>query len=234
MQIKIFTDGASRGNPGPGGWGSVVVVDEKVQELGGRENNTTNNRMELTACIEALKNITENSSGNITIYSDSSYVINGITKWVRGWKVNGWITKTKDEVLNKDLWLKLIEVTEGRNISWEYVGGHSGIAGNERCDEIATSFADRVEISLYNGSLSGYSIKNILDLSSSIVETSKKSHSKAKAYSYISMVDGKIEIHRTWPECEAKVKGKSGTRFKKAISQEQEKEIIADFMKNVS
>ncbi len=239
MQIKIFTDGASRGNPGPGGWGSIVVFgEERVKEFGGREDDTTNNRMELTACIEALKNVEKNSFAGITVYSDSSYVINGITKWVRGWRANGWKTKTKDEVLNRDLWEKLVQVTEGKNdgknISWEYVGGHSGIAGNERCDVIATSFADKIEIELYNGQFSNYPIKNILDLSSSIVETSKKSHSKAKAYSYISMVGGKIEIHATWAECEARVKGKSGTRFKKAISQEQEKEIISEFMKEVS
>ena len=231
MQIKIFTDGASRGNPGPGGWGSVVISNDRVKELGGRSDNTTNNRMELTACTEALETAKDSE---ITVYTDSSYVINGITKWVRGWKANGWLTKTKDEVLNKDLWEKLVTVTEGKNVVWEYVGGHSGIAGNERCDEIATSFADKVEIKLFNGALSDYSIKNILDLSHSVEKVSKKSHSNAKAYSYISMVEGKIQIHPTWAECEARVKGKSGTRFKKAISQDQEKEIIADFMKSVS
>lgn len=228
-KITIFTDGASRGNPGPGGWGSVVVTSENVMELGGRENDTTNNRMELTACIGGLASLKSNTEESITINTDSSYVINGITKWVKGWIRNGWITKTKDEVSNRDLWEKLVNVSEGKNISWEYVGGHSGVVGNERCDEIATSFADKTEIELYNGSLSDYSIKDILDLSQKVEKVSKKSHSKAKAYSYVSRVDGKIQTHQTWAECEARVKGKSGTRYKKAISKEQEEEIIAEF-----
>ena len=232
MQISIFTDGASRGNPGPGGWGSIVVTDERIHELGGREDNTTNNRMELTACAEALSIV--KGSEPIMVYTDSSYVINGITKWVKGWKANGWITKAKEEVLNKDLWEKLVDASSGKDISWEYVGGHSGIVGNERCDEIATSFADKIAIKLYNGAPAGYHIKNILDLSHATEKVSKKAHSNAKAFSYISMVEGKIQIHQTWAECEARVKGKSGTRFKKATSQEQEKEIIADFMKSVS
>jgi ribonuclease HI len=229
-KISIFTDGASRGNPGPGGWGSVIVSEDRVKELGERADSTTNNRMELTACAEALETVKD---AEITVYTDSSYVINGITKWVRGWKANGWVTKTKDEVLNRDLWEKLVSTTEGKNVTWEYVGGHSGIAGNERCDEIATSFADKLEIELFSGALSDYPIKNILDLSHSVEKVSKKSHSNAKAYSYVSMIDGKIQIHATWAECEARVKGKSGARFKKAISQEQEQEIIADFTKCV-
>jgi ribonuclease HI len=226
-KITIFTDGASRGNPGRGGWGSVVISDEKVIELGGRENDTTNNRMELMACIEGLSSVT--SSDLIAINTDSSYVINGITKWVKGWIKNGWITKTKVKVLNRDLWERLANVSEGKEISWNYVGGHSGIVGNERCDEIATSFADETEIKLYKDSLSNYSIKNILDLSHATEKVSKKSHSKAKAFSYISKVDGKIKIHSTWVECEARVKGKSGTRYKKAISKEQEIQITEEF-----
>ena len=231
MQNTIFTDGSSRGNPGPGGWGSVVINGEKVQELGGREDNTTNNRMEITACIEGISTIPSGES--VTVYSDSRYVINGITKWIIAWKKTGWITKTKEEVLNRDLWERLDDATAGKKISWEYIGGHSGIAGNERCDEIATGFADKIKVDLYNGPLSAYFIKNILDLSHSTELISKKSHSKAKAYSYVSMVNGKIEIHATWAECEARVKGKSGTRYKKAISEENEAEIIADFRKSV-
>ncbi len=236
-EITIFTDGSSRGNPGSGGWGSVVVYQDgnKVTELGGREDNTTNNRMELTAVIEGLSNLSESDLDNqITINTDSSYVINGITKWVNGWKRNGWITKTKEEVLNKDLWQRLMRVADGKNIKWNYVGGHSGIVGNERCDEIATQYADKVpekEINLYNGNFENYSIKNILDLTHAIEKVSKKSHSKAQAYSYISKVEGKIEIHKTWAECEARVKGKSNTRYRKAISKEQEKQIIQEFGK---
>ena len=162
-------------------------------------------------------------------------MINGITKWVNGWKRNGWITKTKDEVLNRDLWERLVEAKEDKEINWNYVGGHSGIVGNERCDVIATSFADNDPVDLFNGNISNYPIKNILDLS--YVEelkkdkSEKKNHSKAKAYSYISKLDGKILTHNTWAECEARVKGKSGARYRKAISQEQEKQIIEEFSK---
>lgn len=225
--ITIFTDGASRGNPGKGGWGSVIVRGDTVLELGGREDDTTNNRMELTAAVEALKKIDAGSV--VTLNTDSSYVINGITKWVSGWKRNGWITKTKDEVLNRDLWEKLVDAKEGKDITWNYVGGHSGIVGNERCDEIATSFADENPTELYSGSLLNYPLTNILDLSQATEKVSKKKHSKGPAYSYISAIDGKVEIHSTWAECEKRVKGKSGARFKKALNKAEEEEIIQDF-----
>ena len=102
----IFTDGSSRGNPGPGGWGSVIVTaDEKVMELGGGESHTTNNRMELNAAAEGLAHAPKDSA--IEVFTDSSYVINGITKWIKGWKRNGWMTKTKDDLLNKDHWMNL-------------------------------------------------------------------------------------------------------------------------------
>ena len=228
--ITIFTDGSSRGNPGPGGWGSVVVENDSVIELGGREDNTTNNRMELTAAIEGISRV-KSDNIKVIINIDSSYVINGITKWVNGWKRNGWMTKTKDEVMNRDLWERLVEVKEGKDIEWNYVGGHAGIVGNERCDEIATSFADNNPADLYKGSLVGYPIKNILDLSQVVEKASKKSHSKAQAYSYVSKVDGKIMTHKTWAECEARVKGKSGTRYRKAISLDQEHQIIEEFKK---
>ncbi len=146
-EIIIFTDGSSRGNPGRGGWGSVVVENNVVTELGGREDDTTNNRMELTAAIEGLSVV--KTDDQITINTDSSYVINGITKWVNGWKRNGWITKTKEEVMNRDLWEKLLEAKEGKDVVWNYVGGHAGIVGNERCDVIATSFADNSPTNLY-------------------------------------------------------------------------------------
>ncbi len=226
-KTTIFTDGASRGNPGRGGWGSVVVENDTVTELGGREDNTTNNRMEIMAAIAGLSHVGNESQ--ITINTDSSYVINGITKWVKGWQKNGWVTKTKDVVLNRDLWEKLVEAGHGKNIVWNYVGGHSGVIGNERCDVIATSFADGSPTDLYKGLFVNYSIKNILDLSQVTEKVSKKSHSKATAYSYVSRVDGKILTHKTWAECEARVKGKSGTRYKKALSLDDEKQIIAEF-----
>ncbi len=250
----IFTDGSSRGNPGSGGWGSVVIGNGEIVELGGTEKNTTNNKMELSAVINGLQKASEacgkvrqgaKSFGSsrktaegpqVTIYTDSSYVINGITKWIHGWKRNGWKTKTKDDVLNKDLWMNLDEVLNtvgARNVTWKYVGGHVGIAGNERCDVIATSFADGEKIKLYNGPLSDYSIKNILDISNDKVKAKAKksssSRSNAKAYSYVSNIGGEIKIHHTWAECEKRVKGAKGARYKKSLNAMNEAEIIDEF-----
>ncbi len=239
-QVTIFTDGSSRGNPGPGGWGSIVIqklldknqnFDIDICELGGYEENTTNNRMELSAALHGIKYLKEGSIA--TVLTDSSYVINGITKWIHGWKRNGWITKTKDEVLNRDLWEKLDSVMSGKKISWKYVGGHVGIVGNERCDHIATNFADRNKVDLYHGMLANYDLPNILDVSfdeSKMKEKkSSSSHSRAKAYSYISSVGGVIETHHTWFECEKRVKGAKGAKYKKSLDMIDEAQIIREF-----
>lgn len=229
----IFTDGSSRGNPGPGGYGSVVVMGEKVVEVGGREDSTTNNRMEIKAAIEGLSVARKAAKENATVYSDSRYVINGITKWVFGWAQNGWKTGTKEDVSNRDLWEALLQVTRGMAIDWKYVGGHKGIVGNERCDEIATAFADEKHIDLYDGSLNAYGL-DILNINvdeTKAAETSaSKSRKGAKAYSYVSKVDGEIKVHSTWAECEARVKGKPA-KFKKALSAEDQEEIIKEFSK---
>jgi ribonuclease HI len=227
----IFTDGSSRGNPGPGGWAAVVVSDDKVIELGGGEKETTNNRMELRAAVEGLKKAPKDS--NMTVYTDSSYLIHGITKWIKGWKRNGWKTKAKDDVLNRDLWEKLDDLIEERGVSWKYVGGHVGIVGNERCDHIATAFADGRKISLYKGTLAGYDLPDILDVSHDAAKHSKKSssssRSRAQAHSYVSSVGGTIAVHHSWPECEKRVKGVRGARYKKALNAEDEALIIDEF-----
>jgi ribonuclease HI len=238
--ITIFTDGSSRGNPGPGGWGSIVVTADTVAELGGAQKNSTNNKMELSAVIQGLKHAAENAKDErIQIYTDSSYVINGITKWIHGWKRNGWITKTKEDVSNKDLWMRLDEVLNAigtKNVSWEYVGGHVGIAGNERCDIIATSFADGHPVRLYDGSLSQYQIPNILDVSRDAVKAElKKKKSRTppgKAHSYVSSVGGKVVIHHSWAECEKRVKGTKGARYKKAMTAAHQAEIVREFSKS--
>jgi len=224
----IFTDGASRKNPGPGGWGAIVVAHSKVTELGGSEKNTTNNRMELAAAIAGLSFVS--SHNLVTVHTDSSYIIDGITKWIRGWKRRDWITKENKEVLNRDLWeeLDLLVDRKDVNVSWKYVSGHVGIPGNERCDEIATSFARGETPSLYKGSLSHYGIDVLnvtADAVKQVAKTKAKSHSKTKAYSYLSMIDGKVERHVTWTECENRVKGKNA-KFKKAVSADDEKEIL--------
>ncbi len=219
----IFTDGSSRGNPGPGGWGAIVLTDDKAVELGGREDETTNNRMEMTAVISALA-FAQNET-DITLYTDSAYVLNGITRWVKGWEKNNWKTSTKEDVLNKDLWQKMVESTVHKNINWQLVKGHSGTEGNERCDVIATSFADNNPVVLYNGSLERYGV----GVSINNVSSDKKSKSKSKAYSYVSMVGGEIRVHKTWDECKARVNGVSGAKFKKSISPADEENIINEF-----
>ena len=229
MTTTIFTDGSSRGNPGPGGWGAIVLSSDTAIELGGRENVTTNNRMELLAVISALESGSHES--DITIYTDSAYVVNGITRWVKGWQKNNWKTSTKDDVVNKDLWERLVDATYKKIIDWKLIKGHSGTPGNERCDVIATSFADlpagrqgNSPIVLYNGSRERYGI----DVSISQTVSEKKSKSKTKAYSYVSMVDGEIKTHKTWDECKARVHGVNA-KYKKSTSPADEEEIIREF-----
>lgn len=238
----IFTDGASRGNPGPGGWGTVVFfpIDKnknKVLELGGSEKNTTNNKMEMTAVINGLKFINDKKiKDEIIIYTDSSYVVNGITKWIFGWIKNNWKTKNKEDVLNKDLWKKMFVLTQDKKITWKIIKGHSGISANERCDDIATSFADGLEINLYNIDAEKYPISmDILTpkVTASQVNTLGKNtkNNKKTAYSYISSINGKIMIHKTWLECEKRVKGKSGALYKKSLNKEDEENIISKWKK---
>jgi len=235
----IFTDGSSLGNPGPGGWGAVVVLRQaSVIELGGAKKHTTNNEMEMTALIEALDAI-RGEYGNITIFADSQYVINGATKWASGWEKRGWMTLAKEPVANMELWKQLLELLEERKtfgmITWKHVRGHVGISGNERADEIATSYAKDGEHGLYEGPLADYAIDilNIhIDEEKHDARVERKSRSNAKAYSYLSMVGGEIEVHQTWAECERRVTGRSGVRFKKALSKEEESEIIREWKKH--
>lgn len=133
--IKIYTDGACKGNPGVGGWGALIIQGKKNIELFGGENKTTNNRMELMAVIMALKEISP--SIELTIYTDSTYVQKGISEWIKKWKVNSWRSSSKKPVKNKDLWVELDEASSSRKINWEWVRGHAGNEGNEKADELA-------------------------------------------------------------------------------------------------
>src|SRR5574342_320518 len=141
--IVVFTDGAAKGNPGPGGWAAVIVMPGgRVRELGGGTRHTTNNRMELTGPIEALTHLKE-TRGSVALYTDSTYVIRGIREWIPNWQRRGWRTTEGKDVLNRELWERLWRVVQDRedSIEWHYVGGHTGIPGNERVDEIANAFA---------------------------------------------------------------------------------------------
>lgn len=227
-EVKIFTDGASRGNPGPGGWGAIVVAEREVFELGGGEKNTTNNRMELEASIQALDFVSKklkSKTSSTTIHTDSSYVLKGATIWIKGWQKNKWKTKQKQDVLNKDLWVKFLKVSKSLKLGWKLLPGHSGIAANERCDIIATSYAEGSGVSLYKGPLSGYGV-DTMNLFQTKTKPKKSSGSKAKPYSYVSMVGGTVKTHATWVECEKRVKGVSGALFKKSYSKDDEQSLV--------
>ena len=136
MIVNLYTDGACKGNPGPGGWGVVIIKNGKsVDEIYGGEINTTNNRMELLAVIHGLNQIEK--ADTVRVNTDSMYVKNGITSWINKWVENGWKTAAKKDVANKDLWLKLQSIVETREITWNWVRGHSGDVGNERADFLA-------------------------------------------------------------------------------------------------
>ena len=134
-QIIIYTDGACRGNPGPGGWGALIKFGNVEKEIFGGQNNTTNNQMELSAAIESLATLKE--SCNVKLFTDSKYVMDGTTQWIKNWKKNNWKTATKKDVKNKELWQKLDELISYHQVQWHWVKGHSGDLGNESADLLA-------------------------------------------------------------------------------------------------
>jgi ribonuclease HI len=225
----VFTDGSSRGNPGPGGWGTVVLYATGiVRELGGYAADTTNNRMELTAAHEALYFLEqEKYDREIIICTDSTYLLNGITGWVFAWEKNGWKTKTGERVENRDIWEALLGLTYRLNrknkITWQKVSGHRGVFGNDRADFIATSYALGTPPLLYKGSFDEY----VRLFGKAGVSETKAPKRKGEAYAYISLVDGACYSDQTWEACEKRVKGKKGAKFKKVFSLEEEKELVA-------
>ena len=141
--VEAFTDGACRGNPGPGGWGALLRSGTHVKELSGGELDTTNNRMELTAAIQALAALKERC--RVALYTDSTYVRSGITEWLPGWRARGWRTADKKPVKNQDLWERLDALAQQHNLEWHWVRGHSGVAGNERVDQLANEAIDAMQ-----------------------------------------------------------------------------------------
>lgn len=229
----VFTDGAAKGNPGPGGWGAIVVTpDGVVTELGGGAPHTTNNKMELSGAIGALEHLAD-VPGTVAIYTDSTYVIQGITQWVWGWRTRGWKTAQGGDVLNRDLWERLSALVSARGprgLEWRWVRGHVGTPGNERVDAIAVAFALQKPAALYRGPVEEYGV----DIRQVPEETavpkrapgSKGSGARTAAHSYVSVVDGVPMRHATWAECERRVKGRAGARFKKAASASDEAAIL--------
>ena len=233
MSIIVFTDGAAKGNPGPGGWGAIVVTpDQHVTELGGGSPHTTNNKMELSGAIAALQHIAH-QPGAVAIYTDSTYLIQGITQWVWGWRRRGWKTTQGGDVLNRELWEQLSALVGARTsgVNWHWVRGHVGTPGNERADQISVAFALQQAADLYVGPLDGYALP-ILHLPDDTTLPKRTAGSvsgataKTAAYSYVSVVDGVPMRHVTWAECERRVKGRSGARFRKATSAADESSIL--------
>ena len=240
MRFIVYTDGACSGNPGPGGWGAIVGSIEgknvEIKELGDSDLKTTNNRMELGSVLAALIYIdkhTNNPDFSIQIYTDSVYVIKGITQWVFGWKKRGWKNAEGAPVLNQDIWEPLDAVTYrlqkkmDQKIKWDFVRGHQGTPGNERCDAIAVAFSKNDYVNLYNGSGKNY----YFDITEAppTEEIKEKSYTKAdkpKTQWYIVLKNGVITRYKTWSECEASVKGAPGVKFKKVTSDSEEAEVL--------
>ena len=142
MNLEIYTDGACRGNPGPGGWGALIREGVAEKELSGAESATTNNRMELTAAIMALREVPAGSA--VDLYTDSKYVMDGLNQWLPAWKLRGWKTADKKPVKNQDLWQALDEANARHQVRWHWVKGHSGHDGNERVDRLANLAIDKL------------------------------------------------------------------------------------------
>jgi ribonuclease HI len=189
--------------------------------------------MELTAVIEALRHVGP-SAGEVAVHTDSSYVIRGSREWIYAWRRRGWRTAQGREVLNRDLWESLAAVTArvGR-VTWHYVAGHSGIPGNERVDEIANTFAAGKRPMLYHGPLIRYDVA-VLDIPEDTrvpVRTpgAPPGARRGTPHSYLSLVDGQPARHATWGECERRVKGRSGAKFKKAMTEAEEEAILSSW-----
>lgn len=233
IDIIIYCDGACSGNPGPGGWGSIVIAGDIVSELGGGADPTTNNRMEMTAALEALRfclnHYSKNDLQTIQIFTDSVYVIRGITQWIFGWKKRGWKNAANEEVSNRDIWIEFDKIMSAVRfkleceVKWNFVKGHSGVAGNERCDVIAVAFSKRNYINLYKGSAAAYEfdVRALPEIRPLPEMKSKSDNGPKPAAWYLSYLNGILTKHATWAECEAMVKGRPA-KFKKVTSPEEE------------
>jgi ribonuclease HI len=228
----MYSDGACSGNPGRGGWATILgLPNNQVVELGGGRNETTNNQMELQGLIEGLLYLKNISFDQLIYYTDSAYVLNGATKWIKGWSFRGWKNAEGKEVANKDFWKavqSLLADFSDKKIKWCYVRGHTGVEGNERCDEIAVCFSTGKYVSLYEGDNKNY-LFDIFEVPTTepIPDSSfKKKDGVKEVVYYLSLKNGVLERHKTWAECEQRVKGASGVKFKKVKNQSEENEVL--------
>lgn len=251
-KIVIFTDGASRGNPGPSGYGALLIypypvknIKEeekkkiKVLEVGGGYDVSTNNRMEMYALLKSFQIISErNIEGDIEVYTDSRYVHDGMMGWIYAWEKNGWKTAGGDEVQNQDFWKELLKFAFSyrldRSINYIKVDGHSGVIGNERVDKIATDFADNNKVVLFSGSLHNYEkiIGGSLFKNNGSLEQGGTSKGKKDYILYLSFVKGELKEHETWESCKSEVTGIKGAKFKK-VTNDEEKQKQIDAWRNL-
>ncbi len=230
--IFIYSDGACSGNPGPGGWAAVIILPEGiVRELGGAERPATNNRMEMSGAIAALIAVADRPEP-VKLYTDSGLLINGIKSWIHGWKRNGWLTAAGKPVVNQDLWESLDALAQARKgrLSWGHVKGHAGHEINERCDFIAVAFSKGLKPRLHQGPAvgCGYSLLEPGEEhlhKAAPGSSSRSSKPKAGGY-YLSLVGGHIERDINWPQCQRRVIGVAGAKFKKVASAEEEREAL--------
>ena len=228
----VYTDGSSSGNPGPGGYGTVILLPQgKIEELGGYEEHTTNNRMELRAVLETLKFFSkkEEKIDEMVISTDSTYVLGGATGWVYGWAKNGWKTKEGNDVSNQDIWQELMGLTlklssQNKKVSYEKVKGHSGDFLNERANEIAQTYSKGTPPILFRGQMEQF--EELFGYLKNLPASKQKKENKGKAYSYVARVNGETRIFSDWDSCKDFVQGKAGALFKKVFSEAEEKELV--------
>jgi ribonuclease HI len=243
--IVAYTDGACSGNPGPGGWAAVIATDGTREEISGAAQDTTNNRMELTAVIEALRRVPADAP--VTVVTDSQYVLKGMTNWLAGWRKRGWRTATGEPVLNRDLWETLAALA-GTRVSWQWVRGHNGHPENERVDYLARAHAQagvaearRAGSSTRaargrepSGRPNGGSPQPGAGGRSASPGGRRGARANGTAArtstgwpTYLSWVDGRLMRHHDWPSCERRVHGQPGARFKKCRSADEERATVA-------
>lgn len=231
-ELTIYTDGASRGNPGKGGWAAILMTDKEAVEIAGRKDNATNNQMELEAVIQSLTFATKKYKGyTVVLHADSAYVLNGINSWLDGWVRNNWITATtKKPVENKVQWQTLLKLRDalGRNLHLVKVAGHSGHDFNDRCDELAVLAALDKQPTLFKGTYTNY-IGYLGDNPPRSPAKKPSKTSSAPAYSYVSLVGGKVHVDKTWAACEKRVKGAKGAKYKKVFSKAEETDLVQDY-----
>lgn len=236
----VYTDGACSGNPGAGGWGFCLAFQNggkvKVYEASDFAANTTNNKMEMEAVAQALRFLqSKKFTEKVLVFTDSSYVAQGLENWIWGWMRKGWKKADGSEVANVELWQSLHDLrSQFKELKLEVVPGHSEVAGNERVDQLAVAaYAEKKTVAPReakdSSSLLYAAFSEAPLLRKNMKKDSKSSSSKSskkKALYYLSLLNGKLEKHKTWAECEARVKGATGAKFKKVTHASEEKEIL--------